>query len=236
MRDLGLAVSARAAELTDAHVHLRVVVVDAHHLVGYGIRLMLEAEADIRVVGEASTLREAVALVRRNTPDVVVLDPHLPGHDSAEVCKAMRTACPSAAMLLLSARPRQGELAEALRCRAAGHVPKETSPERLLRTLRAVADDEVVLDRDLAAIVLGEKRDEAPESGQPLSPRELEVVALMAEGLRNRDIAERMWIGETTVKTHVAHIIRKLGRPDRDGAVAEAIRQGILAVPSGPAR
>ena len=208
---------------------IRIVIADDHEVVRAGLRAIFEAEPDFEVVGEAADGSEAVAAAQELAPDVLLLDLRMPGADGLTVCRKVSDSCPDVHVLVLTSFDDDHDVFGALSGGACGYLLKDIAPDQLVQTIRSVATGSTVLDPAVADRVLaGDAR--RAGAAPALSARELEVLALMAEGLKNREIGERLWIGETTVKSHVSHIIDKLGQSDRTQAVVEAIRQGLVDV------
>lgn len=217
---------------------LRLGIVDDHQLVRHGLRLLFEAEGDIEVVGEAATGAEGLELLSEQRPDVLLLDMRLPDMLGYEVCQRGMELLPELRVIMLTSFDDRDEVAKAMAAGAAAYVIKDVSPECLVQSVRTVAAGEIVLDPKVARRAFatgGQSTAEEARSKSPLSPRELEVLDLMARGMRNREIAHALWIAEPTVKTHVSRVIRKLGQRDRTQAVLAALEQGLVTAPNAPA-
>jgi len=206
---------------------IKVFVADDHELVRYALRTVLDAEGDMEVVGEAGTSEEAVSGCEASQPDVLVLDMRMPGEGGVGVCRKVRAACPDTAVLVLTSFDGDEELFGALSAGACGYLLKDTRPERIVHAIRLVSDGEAVFDNAVVDRILNDKRSNE-RLAEPLSEREMEVLELMAKGLPNKQISKELWIGETTVKTHVSHILRKLGQSDRTQAVLAAVKLGLV--------
>ncbi len=206
---------------------IKVFLADDHELVRYALRTVLEAEGDMEVVGEAGNGDEAVEGCVDSRPDVLVLDMRMPGEGGVGVCRKVREACPDTAVLVLTSFDGDEELFGALSAGACGYLLKDTRPERIVQSIRLVSDGEAVFDNAVVDRILNDKRSNE-RLAEPLSEREMEVLELMAKGLPNKQISKELWIGETTVKTHVSHILRKLGQSDRTQAVLEAVKLGLI--------
>lgn len=211
---------------------VRVFIVDDHELVRYALRTLLEGEPDIEVIGEASDGEGAVTAVCAGPPDVLLLDLRMPGLAGVEVCRRIKEKCADVRVLVLTSFDEDDEVFGVLAAGASGYIMKDTRPEVVVQAVRSVADGQAVFDQTVAARVIAgpSEADAVPTEG--LSERELEVLALMAEGKSNKEIARTLWISDTTVKTHVSHILRKLGQADRTQAVLKAVRTGIVALDS----
>ncbi|MDH4139165.1 MAG: response regulator transcription factor [Coriobacteriia bacterium] len=213
---------------------IRVFIADDHELVRYALRTMLEAEPDIEVVGEASDGEEAALLVREITPDVVLLDLRMPKMSGVEVCRELHETCPDSKVIVLTSFDDDEEVFGVLANGASGYLLKDTRPETLVQAVRSVADGQSVFDSKIATRVISGSRNDngMPPERNLLSDREMEVLRLMAAGMSNKEIGRALWIGETTVKTHVSHILRKLGQSDRTQAVLAAVQMGIVSLES----
>lgn len=209
---------------------IRVLVADDHELVRLGLRAVLE-EAGIEVVGEAPDGPTAVERAVELMPDILLLDLRMPGMDGVEVCRTVRSQAPDIKVIILTSFAEDEDIFGALAAGASSYIMKDVAPDALVGTVRGVAGGQTVLDAVVAQRVLDGPRPAADPDGDPLSPREREVLELMAQGLTNRQIGQRLWISEPTVKTHVSHILTKLGQPDRTQAIVHAMRLGMVASP-----
>ncbi len=218
---------------------VRVVLVDDHALMRQGISTILSAQADLEVVGEASSGEEALEVVRLTRPDVVCMDVEMPGIGGLEATRQL-VADPAVAahILMLTTFEREDYLLAALDAGASGFLLKNARPEHLVDGVRAIAAGEALLAPELTRAVIERAvaRDRAtsattPPSGtipEELTEREVEVLRLMAEGLSNDEIAQALVIGRATVKTHVSNVLMKLSLRDRVQAVAFAYRSGLV--------
>jgi two-component system response regulator DevR len=210
---------------------IELVLVDDHAVVRQGLRSVLERAPDVRVVGEAATPDEAMQVVADTKPSLVLLDLKLssaPGLEGLDLCARLTEAYPGLAVLVLTTALEDQLVVTALRNGAKGYVVKEVDTSELLRAIRAVDQGENAFDpRSSSAMVRGLTASSAPGE-TPLTPRELEVLRLLAHGLSNREISERLFIAETTVKFHVANVMRKLEVTRRSEAVYVASQLGAI--------
>lgn len=203
-----------------------VVIVEDHDLVRQGLRALLERDPAISVVGEARHVEEAISVVADSSPQVVLLDLRLGAEDGAEVSRRLREQAPDVRVLILSAHERSSDLRAAMAAGAAGYLLKRTSPELLLQSVRRVAEGERVIDQAFVPFLVGLPAERG--DARDLSPREQQVLALVAEGLPNRLIAERLGISQSTAQTHMENLFRKFDCHDRTELVAKAFRRDLL--------
>ena len=213
---------------------LRVVLVDDQALVRAGFRMILGAEPDLEVVGEAGNGREAVEVVAATAPDVVLMDVRMPEMDGIEATRLV-TAAPDAPRVLVLTTFDLDELVyDALRAGASGFLLKEAPPEQLVAGVRAVAAGDQLLAPSVTRRLIERFTAQAPPAEpaavDELTPRELEVLQLVARAMTNAEIAAHLFVSETTVKTHVARILMKLGLRDRVQAVVLAYERGLVQV------
>lgn len=210
--------------------HIRVFIADDHELVRFALRTLLEAESDVDVVGEAGDTARAISGCVETRPDVLLLDLRMPGAGGIEVCRQVRMQAPDTSVLVLTSFDEDDEVFGVLSAGASGYILKETRADRIVNAIRAVADGQCVFDAAVATRIISGRSAQGGSiaDADNLSEREMEVLQLMAKGLSNKEIGRALWIGETTVKTHVSHILRKTGQADRTQAVLAAVKAGIL--------
>ncbi len=204
---------------------IRVLVVDDHPVVRTGVQGMLASDGDFEVVGEAGDGEEAVSQVEALLPDVVLMDLRMPGVDGVEATRRIRARHPGVQVLVLTTYDTDDDIVRAVEAGAVGYLLKDSPREELFRGVHAAARGESLLAAAVASRLVGRMR-EPP--GRSLSPREAEVLTLVADGRANKEIARTLYISETTVKSHLAHIFTKLGVDDRTAAVTVALDRGII--------
>lgn len=212
---------------------IRVLIAEDHTIVREGIRLILEAAPDIEVVGEVTTGREAVEQACRLEPDVVCMDISMPDMDGLKATRQIKRCCPNVQVVALTVHESDEYFFQMLKAGASGYVLKDAASSDLVAALRAVARGEVFLYPTVAKKLVEDYvsrvgEEEAPEGYRTLTPREREVLALIGEGLTNREIAERLVISLSTVQTHYAHILEKLGLSNRAELIKYAIQHGLI--------
>ncbi|MBW8794536.1 MAG: response regulator transcription factor [Streptomyces sp.] len=210
---------------------LRLLIADDHAVVRAGLRALLEGEPDLVVVAEAGSAEEGIRLAVELRPDVVLMDLRFAtaaagGLDGIEAARRLGTAAPGVPVLMLTSYSGRADVLRALAAGARGYVLKAGPPEELFRAVRGAAQGTVAL----APEVVGSLVDQVVSPEPQLTDREVEVVTLLARGLGNRAIAQSLFLGEATVKTHLVRIYRKLGVENRAAAVSEAVRRGLLEV------
>ena len=220
-------------------VTIRVVLADDHPIVRDGLRKLLMLEDDIQVVGEASDGQEVVSVVQQTQPDIVILDLRMPHMDGLAALLALKQIDPKCRVIVLTASEDKNEFLQAMKLGCAGIVLKQTAPELIVKSIRKVFGGEIWLDSHTTAAVMrqfagpGEIIGAMPAKGRersPLSQREREIVGLVAQGYKNREMAEKMIISEQTVKNHLHNIFDKLGVSDRLELALYAIHKGLHLV------
>jgi DNA-binding NarL/FixJ family response regulator len=202
--------------------NIRIMLVDDHYLVRVGLASIISLESDLSVCAEASTGEQAVELFRSQRPDVTLMDLRLPGMNGAEATQVMRSEDPHARVVVLSTYAGDEEIYSALQAGALAYLLKTVEREELVATIRAAA----LGQRRISSEVAARLAERLPRS--QLSPREMDVLALVVQGKRNKEIASTLDISEGTVKVHVSNILSKLAVADRTEAVAVALQRGIL--------
>ncbi|HET6623667.1 MAG TPA: response regulator transcription factor [Gaiellaceae bacterium] len=216
---------------------IRVLIVDDQSLVRAGFRMILEAEGDVEVVGEASDGAEAIEAAAEHSPDVILMDVRMPNVDGLEATRRLLEGkSEGPRILILTTFDLDEYVWEALHAGASGFLLKDTPPEQLVDAIRVVASGDALLAPTITRRVIEEFVSRPPASARRQAPgldeltaRELEMLRYVARGLSNAEIAEAAFVSETTVKTHVAHILMKLRLRDRVQAVVYAYEHGIVA-------
>ena len=223
----------------------RLLIADDHPLAREGIRAMLASEAELEVIGEAQDGSEAVNLCRCLEPDLVLMDVRMPELNGLEATQEIKVECPDAKVLILTIYEDLDYLFEAVKVGVAGYVIKDATKRELVEAVRRALGGQSSLDQDLAMRLLqrlgrGDDQRGTPSPGGakspeplrvPLTPRELEVLRLLAHGLTNRQISQELVISAATVKVHIEHLIAKLGVSDRTEAAVRASQAGLLGTP-----
>lgn len=214
---------------------ITVIIVDDHNVVRQGLRYLLEQEDGIEVVAECPDGESAITAVRSLQPTVVLLDLFMPGTSGLDVLTRIKRDWPRIEVLMLTSSTADEHLLAAVRAGALAYLPKTADVDQVVASVRAAARGESLLDPRIAARLVREVRDAGPRPGRlhQLSPRETEVLALLARGRSNREIARACAISEETVKAHVSSILAKLHLADRTQAAIFGLQQGL--VPLGEA-
>ncbi len=210
---------------------ITVLIVDDHQVVRQGVRAFLESQPDIAVVGEAESGEAAIQLSTEHAPDVVLMDLLMPGMDGINATQQVKQVSPRSQVIVLTSYHQDEHIFPAIRAGALSYLLKEAGPQELVEAVRKAARGEAVLHPRVAARLVQELHGARQDSANPLttlSDRELEVLRLIAGGLSNTEIAEKLVISEKTVKSHVSNILGKLHLADRTQAAVFAWREGVV--------
>ena len=205
---------------------IRILIADDHSMVRQGLRMFLELDPELEVVGEASNGDEAVRMARQLRPDVVVMDLVMPGMDGIAATKVIRDDLPETEVLALTSVLEDALVVEAVRAGAIGYLLKDLQGDELCRAIKAAAAGQVQLAPQAASRLVQEIR--TPERPETLTERENEVLRLLSQGQSNKEIAHHLALGEKTIKTHVSHILVKLGVQSRTQAALAGVRLGLV--------
>jgi DNA-binding NarL/FixJ family response regulator len=208
--------------MSEERPRIRVLTVDDHPLLREGITALINSQPDMVLVGQASTGRDGIREFEAHRPDVTLMDLRLPDMSGIDTMVAIRAGSPEARILVLTTFDGDVEIQRALAAGARGYLLKSMPPREMVQAIRQVHAGKKRIPPEIAAHIAEHLGDEL------LTPREVEVLKLVASGNRNKDIGERLFISEETVKVHVKHVMNKLGASDRTQAVAIAIRRGII--------
>jgi DNA-binding NarL/FixJ family response regulator len=207
---------------------IRVLVADDHAVVREGLRTFLELQDGIEVAGEAADGEEAVREVERLCPDVVLMDLVMPRLDGVRAMRELRRRAPGVRVIVLTSYAEDDRVLPAIRAGAAGYLLKTVQPQELARAVRTAHAGGALLDPGVAARLVDALAEDRPQAA-PLTPREREVLALIARGRSNKRIALELGLSEKTVKAHVGHVLAKLGVADRTQAALHAVQAGLVA-------
>lgn len=215
---------------------IRILIVDDQRLMRDGLRILLEMEPDMTVVGEAENGREALAAYAALNPDVVLMDIRMPEMDGVAAIHQLRRQWPDVRVIILTTFDDDEYVFEGLRAGALGYLLKDVSADELADAVRTVAAGDALIDPSVTRKVVAEftrlaaSRPRSPSADlpEPLSPREVEILQLVADGLTNREIAERLFLAEGTVKNYVSNILAKIGARDRTQAALRAREMGLV--------
>lgn len=211
---------------------VRILLVDDHELVRQGIAAMLNGANELQVVGEAKTGREALEVARRELPDVVLMDVRMPDMDGLEATKRIKEERPRTAVIMLTMHDNPTYLRDAVRAGAAGYLLKDVSKDELVDAVKQVATGGAFIESQMLKGMLSEMKPTVSTgsggTAKNLTKREREILALVAEGMSNREIAEKLVLSPETVKSHVAAILEKLNVSDRTQAAIYAVRNGLV--------
>ncbi len=213
----------------------RILLVDDHELVRQGIAAMLTSASDIEIVGQARTGREAIEYTRRDLPDVVLMDVKMPDMDGLEATRRIKEERPRTAVIMVTMHDNPNYLRDAVRAGAAGYLLKDVSGEELIDAVRQVASGGAFIESQMLKGMLSEMKptgQPASSAAKNLTKREREILSLVAEGMSNREIAEKLVLSPETVKSHVAAILEKLNVSDRTQAAIYAVRNGLVESPT----
>ena len=211
---------------------IRLLLIDDHEMVREGLKAMLVAEPDFEIVGDAANAEQALELIERLRPDVVLLDIRLPGVSGIDLCSNVTSLYPQTAVIILTTFAEESLVAQCIQAGARGFIVKDIERFDLKRSIRAVARGEAVIDSKAAVAVLAQLR-RAPQVSQepfpePLSTQQIVILRLIAQGLSSREIATQLYLSENTVKGYVQEILHRLGVKNRTEAVMVAVKQGWL--------
>ncbi len=219
--------------------NIRLLLVDDQILFRKGLRALLSSESGMEIVAEASDGQEAIDKTRAFSPDIVVMDVHMPGMDGIAAARAIKAEWPQVKVVMLTISDEDDDLFEAIKAGAEGYLLKDLRPEELTAMLRGVMANEAPLSPGVAAKLLGEfrkrpRQNEVRTAGSELTAREREILQYVAEGMSNAEIAARLYVVEGTVKNHLHNILEKLHLQNRVQAAAYALREGLASPPPRP--
>ena len=214
-----------------AETNIRVLIADDHTVVRKGLRALLSAEKyGIEVIGEASNGEEAILKAEQLEPDVILMDLVMPGKTGLEAIGEIKQMQPYARILVLTSFADDSNVSKAIRAGAYGFLLKDTSPDELVHTIRSVYADQLTLPKELTHVLLGGKAAEkkADSMQQDLTPREVDVLKCIAQGMSNKQVAQRLSVSTTTVRSHVSSMIRKLNVENRTQLAIYAREQDLI--------
>jgi two-component system response regulator DevR len=211
---------------------IRLLIIDDHEMVREGLKAMLTSESDFEILGDAANAEQALELIERSRPDVILLDVRLPGASGIDVCRTVTEHYPETAVIILTTFTDESLVAQCIQAGARGFIVKDIERFDLKRSIRAVARGEAAIDPKAAVAVLAQLR-RGPQvkqepSPDPLSPQQIVILRLVAQGLSSREIATQLYLSENTVKGYVQEILHRLGVKNRTEAVMVAVKQGWL--------
>lgn len=208
---------------------IRVLLVDDHSLFRSGVKALIQRDEGIEVTGEGGNALEGIDLARSLRPDVVLMDISMPGIKGTKAIEALLEAAPSVNLLMLTVSENENDLFDAIKAGAKGYILKNIEPEDLIRSIKRVAGGEAVISGTLTGKIMDEFRNmiiQKEEHKEVLTPREKEVLLLLAEGKSNKDIAVKLNLSESTVKIHIQHVLKKLNLKGRVQAAVYAMERG----------
>lgn len=211
---------------------IRIALVDDHEMVREGLKAILMSEPDFSIIGDAANAAQALEMIERLQPEIVLLDVRLPDASGIDVCRTVTERFPGIAVIILTTFTDENLVAQCLQAGARGYIVKDIERFDLKRSIRAVARGEAAIDSKAAAAILSQLR-RAPQGQQEpvpeqLSPQQLVILRLVAQGLSSREIATQLYLSENTVKGYVQEILHRLGVKNRTEAVMVAVKQGWL--------
>jgi two-component system, NarL family, response regulator LiaR len=214
---------------------IKILIADDHPLIRQGLQVIIEAQPDLELVGEAVNGDQAIRQAQALQPDIVIMDLQMPVKDGLTATREIAQLAPQVQVLVLTSFPEDDNVYEAIKAGAMGFLLKDSSADYLLDAIRAVRRGESVLHPAIARKLMQEIKQPSrlPPTTEPLTPREVEVLACMAQGMSNRQIAEELSVSIRTVSTHVRNILDKLHLANRTQAALYAVEQGITPRPSG---
>lgn len=208
---------------------IRILIVDDHDIVREGQRALIETELGMELVGEAKNGIEAVELAERLQPDVILMDLHMPKKDGVEAITEIKGENPESRILVLTSFNEDENVYAAIKAGAMGYLLKDSSPQKILKSIRKIYQGETSIGPRIAQKLMREiqRTSDCPPTEEPLTTREMEVIKLIAKGLSNQEIAEKLVISERTARTHITHILGKLHLANRTQAAIYALREGL---------
>ena len=211
---------------------IRLLIIDDHEMVREGLKAILSAEPDFSIVGDAANAEQALALIERLRPDIILLDVRLPGTSGIEICRVVTERYPETAVIFLTTFTDESLVEQCIKAGARGFIVKDIERFDLKRSIRAVARGEATIDTKAAVAVLAQLRRAPQNKNEPvqesLSSQQIVILRLVAQGLSSREIATRLYLSENTVKGYVQEILHRLGVKNRTEAVMVAVKQGWL--------
>ncbi|MFZ3062224.1 MAG: response regulator transcription factor [Actinomycetota bacterium] len=212
---------------------IKILIVDDHEMVRRGLRTIIGEQKEFKVVDEACNGAEAIAKAKKFEPDVILMDQRLPDMSGIEAMREVLASVPSVRTLVVTAFEDEEDVLSAVKSGAVGYLLKSASPKEIFDAIRKASNGQPVMSlfatqAMMRQIVTGHVESEGSFLSQHLTPREKEILQLMAEGLTNRELSKKLWISEKTVKTHVSSILHKLGQKSRAQAVIQALHSGII--------